>query len=145
MKRILISDDSRLARSSSRKYLETALGEEADHMEAADCVQALELMKELPPHLLVTDLPRTLLRAISGVACDEAQGPDQEGLLADTVGEVLNTMAGSFMERSLPGSCSFGTVFPRTGRGLPEAVPDRGPFFLAEGAAFVLHLRTPRR
>jgi two-component system chemotaxis response regulator CheY len=45
-----------MARSFIRRCLEIALAEEVEFAEAADGAEALALMKERPPDLLVTDL-----------------------------------------------------------------------------------------
>ena len=56
MKRIVIVDDSSLARSFVRRSLAIVLHEPAEFVEAENGSVALEIMKENPPDLLVTDL-----------------------------------------------------------------------------------------
>lgn len=56
MKRVVIADDSALARMFLRRCLEITGLSEAQFVEAANGEEALERMKEAPTDLLVTDL-----------------------------------------------------------------------------------------
>ena len=55
-KRVVIADDSALARMFLRRCLEIAGLNEAEFLEAANGAEALTLLKENPSDLLVTDL-----------------------------------------------------------------------------------------
>lgn len=56
MKRVVIADDSALARMFMRRCLEITGLSDADFVEAANGEEALERLKEVPADLLVTDL-----------------------------------------------------------------------------------------
>lgn len=56
MKRVVIADDSALARMFLRRCLEITGLADAEFVEAANGHEALERMKEAPTDLLVTDL-----------------------------------------------------------------------------------------
>jgi Response regulator containing a CheY-like receiver domain and an HTH DNA-binding domain len=78
MKKIIIADDSALARMFIRRCLEIAGLCDSEFRDACDGLDALRQMKENPPDLLVTDLTMPnmngieLLRQIS--ACPEFSG-----------------------------------------------------------------------
>ena len=55
-KRVVIADDSALARMFLRRCLEISGLNDAEFVEAADGAEALEKLKEVPTDLLVTDL-----------------------------------------------------------------------------------------
>ncbi len=55
-KRVVIADDSALARMFLRRCLEITGLNDAEFVEAADGAEALEKLKEVPTDLLVTDL-----------------------------------------------------------------------------------------
>ena len=56
MKRVVIADDSKMARAFIRRSIEIALAEDAEYVEAVDGQDAFEKMKDAPTDLLVTDL-----------------------------------------------------------------------------------------
>ncbi|MBN2802639.1 MAG: response regulator [Deltaproteobacteria bacterium] len=56
MKKVLIADDSGMARTFIKRTLEMVMTEEAVYIEAVNGRDALEKMKDDPPDLLVTDL-----------------------------------------------------------------------------------------
>lgn len=55
-KRVVIADDSALARMFLRRCLEISGLNDAEFVEASDGAEALEKLKEVPTDLLVTDL-----------------------------------------------------------------------------------------
>ena len=55
-KRVVIADDSALARMFLRRCLEITGLNDAEFVEAADGAEALDKLKEVPTDLLVTDL-----------------------------------------------------------------------------------------
>ena len=56
MKKVLIADDSGMARTFIRRTLEMVMTQEAEYEEAVNGRDALEKMKANPPDLLITDL-----------------------------------------------------------------------------------------
>ena len=65
MKRIVIADDSGTARLFIKRCLEIAGFEDAEFLEAANGREALELLKEKPADLVVTDLIMPEMNGVS--------------------------------------------------------------------------------
>ncbi|MDY6824935.1 MAG: response regulator [Thermodesulfobacteriota bacterium] len=65
MKRIVIADDSGTARLFIKRCLEIAGFEDAEFLEAANGREALELLKEQPADLVVTDLIMPEMNGVS--------------------------------------------------------------------------------
>jgi hypothetical protein len=98
-------------------------------------------LEDPPGGEILLVMPAALVRAIAGLACGGSDAPGEEELLGDTVGELLNTMAGGFMERMVPGNRAFTIGFPVSGRGIPPSPPGESLTFLAEGRPFLLRFR----
>ena len=69
MKRIIIADDSGMARVFIKRCLEMVMTEEAEYIEAVDGKDALEKMKAERPDLLVTDLNMPRLTGAELLKC----------------------------------------------------------------------------
>lgn len=64
-------------------------------------------------------------------------------LYADTLAELINTLAGQFLDKIVPESRSFSISLPESGSGITEPSPAEAFFFTADQFKFAVFVHLP--
>lgn len=126
MERVIIADDSATARMVIRRYLEIAGVTDAEFLEAANGLEALELLEWGPPDLLITDLTMPVMGGL-----DLLKRLKQDEEFSDVPVLVISSAKNAANEQEMLGLGAF-AVLPKPvnpamlADALKPLLPDKG-------------------